>query len=92
MVIRSCKNSAARTIPNTDERESINRVLVVPIFLNACKKKYRDAAKPTIPRNNMDGISSKLMLSGMPNDTANARRIIPPINDFSCIIFGMSIL
>ena len=81
-----------RNIPNTDESESIKRVLVVPSLFNPCKKKYRDAAKPTIPSNNMYGISIKLMLSGMPNDTVKARRIIPSIKDFSCIIFVMSIL
>ena len=43
----------AKTIPNIDESESINVVFVVPILLKPCKKKYRDAAKPTIPRSNM---------------------------------------
>ncbi len=49
VVIRSCKNIAARNIPNTDESDSIKTVTVVPILLKLCKTKYRDTAKPNIP-------------------------------------------
>jgi hypothetical protein len=73
-------------------RVKLLRALVVPIFFNPCKKKHRDAAKPTIPSSNMYGISIKLIFSRMPNDPIKIRRIIPQIKDFSCIIFVMSIL
>ena len=39
----------------------------------------------------MYGICGILMLTGIPKRKTKASRIIPPINDFSCIIFVTSI-
>lgn len=61
-------------------------------FLILVKGNTEIHQKPTIPSSNMYGISIKLMLSEIPNDTIKARRTIPPIKDFSCIIFAISIL
>jgi len=91
-VIVSPKNAEENIIPNADDEEKINNVLIAPINFRATMKKKAAKPVPTIDNTTIAGTWDQSTLKGTLNINIKLTAKTPDTNEDICVILLASSL